>query len=143
METNAEIWEGGHKSLSSSEPSEMRFPGLTISIAKKYIGGDAATELIQFIGSIGYENCSMLSHSIRSILPQLGPNIILKIDELETINTVGVAMIFSLFQHTREQKGNFMLVGPNAFLREIFILVQLPERIQIIETLDEAARLLQ
>ncbi len=125
------------ESPTRNQQLELNLPGLKVLRDCRQFG-KLPVEVIQLIGGVEYKNCYFFNRKLQALMPQLESNIIVRMHNLRTINSVGVATLFSLFLHTKKQNGTFILVGVNTFIREVFTLVKIPDSIQIVDSIEEA-----
>jgi len=95
-------------------------------------------EIVKFTGKITNENSYEINRKIHRVFDNNIYNIILNLDELEYINSTGVAILFSLFFRVRDNNGKIIIGGLHSFLRNVFSLMDLPEGLELYDSLEEA-----
>ena len=93
--------------------------------------------IIRFIGKISNSNSYELNRRIHN-LADYGQTLILDLSRLEYINSTGVAILFSIFFRLQQDGHRLVIGGLHPFLRRVFSLMDLPEELLVLDSLDEA-----
>ena len=117
--------------------SHLEFEAFTIDIDTIDIK-DLPVHVVSFAGKIINENAYQISRNINSIFENDNYNIILDLTQLEYINSVGVAMILTIIKTVDQHSGKLLIGGLNHFLENVIKLMELPKRVQIYNTVEEA-----
>ena len=115
----------------------MEFEAFTIDVDTIEIK-DLPVHIVSFSGKIINENAYQISRNINSIFENDNYNIILDLTQLEYINSVGVAMILTIIKTVDQHSGKLLIGGLNHFLENVIKLMELPKRVQIYSTVEEA-----
>lgn len=115
----------------------LEFKELKLEFTQETVG-DRQVDILAFIGKISNSNSFELNRKIHGVFENRNYNIILDLSRLEYINSSGVAIIFSLFQRVKQNQGKLTIGGMHPFLHNVFSLMDLPPRLDIYDTLDEA-----
>jgi anti-anti-sigma factor len=118
----------------SLEPWE--FPELELQFERD----DSLAEsviIIRFIGKISNSNSYELNRRIHHF-GDYGQTLILDLSKLEYINSTGVAILFSIFFRLQKDGYRLIIGGLHPFLRRVFSLMDLPEELLVLDSLDEA-----
>lgn len=116
---------------------ELDFSELSLHASAESINGKAV-EVVSFKGKITNGNSYELNRKIHTIFAAGNFNIILDLSQLEYINSMGVAILFSIFHRVKENDGKIMLAGFHPFIRNVFSLMELPPGLETCETLEDA-----
>jgi len=117
--------------------SHLEFEAFTIDVDTIEIK-DLPVHIVSFSGKIINENAYQISRNINSIFENDNYNIILDLTQLEYINSVGVAMILTIIKTVDQHSGKLLIGGLNHFLENVIKLMELPKRVQIYNTVEEA-----
>ena len=93
--------------------------------------------IIRFIGKIGNSNSYELNRRIHHFA-DYGQTLILDLSRLEYINSTGVAILFSIFFRLQKDGYRLLIGGLHPFLRRVFSLMDLPEELLVLDSLEEA-----
>jgi anti-anti-sigma factor len=104
----------------------------TIEINSQKVG------LIAFEGEISNNNAFEISRNINSIFDSENYNIILNLSKLDYINSVGVAMLLTIIKTVNQHNGKVVVGGLNHFLENVIKLMELPKKVAIFNTIEEA-----
>jgi anti-anti-sigma factor len=104
----------------------------TIEINSQKVG------LVAFEGEISNNNAFEISRNINSIFDSENYNIILNLSKLEYINSVGVAMLLTIIKTVNQHNGKVVVGGLNHFLENVIKLMELPKKVAIFNTIEEA-----
>ena len=115
----------------------LEFKELKVEFNQETVGG-RPVDVVSFVGKISNSNSFELNRKIHGLLENRNYNLILDLSRLEYINSSGVAIIFSLFQRVKQNQGKLAIGGMHPFLHNVFSLMDLPPRLDIYDTLDEA-----
>jgi len=117
--------------------SNLEFESFSLNTEIADIKG-MPVQVISFVGKIINENAYQISRNINSIFENGNYNIILDLSKLEYINSVGVAMLLTIIKSVDQHSGKIMIGGLNRFLENVIRLMELPKRVQICQTIEEA-----
>ena len=131
--------ENAFHGLNTFGMSSLDFPELTLKQEKETING-RPVEVIRFEGRITNSNSFDINRKIYRIFDNNNYDMILDLSKLEYINSSGVAMLFSIFYRIKEKDGKFAIGGVHPFLYNVFSLMDLPPRLELYDTLDEARK---
>jgi len=95
-------------------------------------------QIISFVGKIINENAYQISRNINKLFETGNYNIILDLSKLEYINSVGVAMLLTIIKTVDQHSGKVVIGGLNHFLENVIRLMELPKKVRIYNTVDEA-----
>ena len=104
----------------------------TIEINSQKVG------LIAFEGEISNNNAFEISRNINSIFDSENYNIILNLSKLDYIISVGVAMLLTIIKTVNQHNGKVVVGGLNHFLENVIKLMELPKKVAIFNTIEEA-----
>ena len=93
---------------------------------------------IAFSGSVDKEDAYKLNRETHRLLPTLKMDLILDLSELKFINSVGVAVLFSIFHYQQQNNYQVCIGGMHPFLQDVFDLVYLPPEVIICESVEQA-----
>lgn len=94
--------------------------------------------LVSFEGQISNNNAFEISRKINGIFESENYNIILNLKKLEYINSVGVAMLLTIIKTVDQHNGKIVIGGLNHFLENVIKLMELPKKVLIFHSVDEA-----
>lgn len=94
--------------------------------------------LVSFEGQISNNNAFEISRRINGIFDSENYNIILNLSKLEYINSVGVAMLLTIIKTVDQHNGKIVIGGLNHFLENVIKLMELPKKVLIFHSVDEA-----
>lgn len=94
--------------------------------------------LIHFVGSISNNNSMQASRAVPQVFESEVYDVILGMEKLEYINSVGVALLLSLVKTVDQKKGRLVIGGVHTFLENILKLMDIPKKVPIYQTLEEA-----
>lgn len=95
-------------------------------------------QIIAFIGKINHQNAYHISRDIDQLFENKIYNVILDLSELKYINSVGLAVILTMVKKVNQNSGFFIIGGVNQLIETIIQLVELPEKVQICQSVAEA-----
>lgn len=121
----------------NNEMTSMDFKELIIRYARESVNGKPV-EIVSFTGKITNGNSFEVNRKIYRIFDNDNYNIILDLGNLEYINSSGVAILISILQRVKENNGKLLIGGVHPFLHNIFNLMDLPPRLDLFDTLEEA-----
>lgn len=124
----------------SMEPTALEpwtFPDLDLEFEEGTADSGAAYVLIRFIGKISNSNSFEMNRRSRQ-LAEYGNTMILDLSQLEYINSTGVAILFSIFYRLQNDGQKLLIGGLHPFLRRVFSLMDLPEDLLVLDSLEEA-----
>jgi len=117
--------------------TSLDFQDLTLEKVNENLNGKT-TDIVFFKGKITNSNSFNVNRKIYRIFDNSSYNMILDLSQLEYINSSGVAMLFSIFYRIKENGGRFIIGGVHPFLHNVFSLMDLPPRMEIYDTLEDA-----
>jgi anti-anti-sigma factor len=94
--------------------------------------------VVSFEGQISNNNAFEISRKINAIFDSENYNIILNLTKLEYINSVGVAMLLTIIKTVDQHNGKIVIGGLNHFLENLIKLMELPKKVLIFHSVDEA-----
>lgn len=94
--------------------------------------------VVSFEGQISNQNAFEISRKINTIFEGGNYNIILNLKKLEYINSVGVAMLLTIIKTVDQHNGRIMIGGLNHFLENVIKLMELPKKVLIYHSVEEA-----
>ncbi|MCC5814606.1 MAG: STAS domain-containing protein [Leptospira sp.] len=94
--------------------------------------------VVSFQGQISNNNAFEISRKINGIFDSENYNIILNLTKLEYINSVGVAMLLTIIKTVDQHNGKIVIGGLNHFLENVIKLMELPKKVLIFHSIDEA-----
>lgn len=94
--------------------------------------------VVSFQGQISNNNAFEISRKINGIFDSENYNIILNLSKLEYINSVGVAMLLTIIKTVDQHNGKIVIGGLNHFLENVIKLMELPKKVLIFHSVDEA-----
>ncbi|XDD46567.1 STAS domain-containing protein [Leptospira sp. WS39.C2] len=117
--------------------AKFEFPSLVIETESIQIKGEAV-QVVSFVGQITNTNAYEINRSISSIFEVGIYQIILDLSKLEYINSIGVATLIGIIKTVEVQNGKIKIGGLNHFLENVIQLMDLPKKVQIYHTKEEA-----
>jgi anti-sigma B factor antagonist len=122
--------------------TELEFPDLRLEFEQGQSAGKPV-EVCRFIGRITNSNSFELNRKIHGLFDGESRHVILDLSRLEYINSTGVAIIFSIFFRLREKGGQLLIGGTHPFLKRVFSLMDLPQGMVMLDTVEEAKSVIQ
>ncbi|TGL65413.1 STAS domain-containing protein [Leptospira jelokensis] len=113
------------------------FPSLTIETESIPIKGETV-QVVSFIGQITNTNAYEINRSISSVFEGGIYQIILDLKKLEYINSIGVATLIGIIKTVENQNGKIRIGGLNHFLENVIQLMDLPKKVHIHHSKEEA-----
>ncbi|MCE9500808.1 MAG: STAS domain-containing protein [Leptospira sp.] len=101
----------------------------------------AHVQVVSFSGKISNNNAFEISRKINVIFDDNIFNIILDLTKLEYINSVGVAMLLTMIKTIDQHSGKLVIGGINHFLETVIKLMELPKKVGIYGSVEEAKSL--
>jgi anti-anti-sigma factor len=123
--------------MKSSNQIKLEFNSLTIDSNPIFIKGQEVL-VIHFVGQINNNNAFDISRKIQTIFESQNYNVIINLSKLTYINSVGVAMILTLIKTIDQYNGKLFIGGMNPFLDNVIKLMELPKKVRIYNTIEEA-----
>lgn len=117
--------------------SIFRFPSLTIETESIQIKREAV-QVVSFVGQITNTNAYEINRNISSIFEGGIYQIILDLSKLEYINSIGVATLIGIIKTVENQNGKIRIGGLNHFLENVIQLMDLPKKVHIHNSKEEA-----
>lgn len=115
----------------------LEFKELKLEFSQETLNG-RPVDILSFVGKITNSNSFELNRKIHGLFENRNYNIIMDLSKLEYINSSGIAIIFSLFQRVKQSEGKMVIGGVHPFLDNVFSLMDLPPRMEIYDTQEEA-----
>ncbi len=119
--------------------SRIDFNSFSLELSTEEIG-NKKVNVISFIGQIANNNAFEISRRINTIFDSGNYNIILNLSKLEYINSVGVAMLLTIIKTVDQHNGKIAIGGLNHFLENVIKLMELPKKVLIFHSIDEARK---
>lgn len=95
--------------------------------------------VFRFEGRFGFSELRLVKNKLNPILEEEKYKIIFDLKDLETIDSSGVALLFSVSQKTSSYKnGSFYLVSPNPFVKTILLLSGIFNKFIVYGTVEDA-----
>ncbi|EOQ89969.1 STAS domain protein [Leptospira yanagawae serovar Saopaulo str. Sao Paulo = ATCC 700523] len=113
------------------------FPSLTIETESIQIKGEAV-QVVSFVGQITNTNAYEINRNIASVFEGGIYQIILDLSKLEYINSIGVATLIGIIKTVENQNGKIRIGGLNHFLENVIQLMDLPKKVHIHNSKEEA-----
>lgn len=117
--------------------AKFTFPSLVIETESIQIKGESI-QLISFVGQITNTNAYEINRSISSVFEDGIYQIILDLSKLEYINSIGVATLIGIIKTVETQNGKIRIGGLNHFLENVIQLMDLPKKVFIHHSKQEA-----
>ncbi|GBF40014.1 STAS domain-containing protein [Leptospira johnsonii] len=117
--------------------AKTEFEGLYIETKKDSVG-DKEVLIVIMNGKVTNSNAFEISRKINFVFDEGIYEIILDLSSLEYINSVGVATLLTLIKTVDQHNGKIVIGGLNHFLENVIRLMELPKKVAIYHTLDEA-----
>lgn len=117
--------------------AKFTFPSLVIETESIQIKGEGI-QLISFVGQITNTNAYEINRSISSVFEDGIYQIILDLSKLEYINSIGVATLIGIIKTVETQNGKIRIGGLNHFLENVIQLMDLPKKVHIHHSKQEA-----
>ncbi|TGL24150.1 anti-sigma factor antagonist [Leptospira yanagawae] len=117
--------------------STFSFPSLTIETESIQIKGEAV-QVVSFVGQITNTNAYEINRNISSVFEGGIYQIILDLSKLEYINSIGVATLIGIIKTVENQNGKIRIGGLNHFLENVIQLMDLPKKVHIHNSKEEA-----
>ena len=118
---------------------KLEFPELSLERQSEVLN-TKPVEIVSFNGKITHTNSFDVNKKIYHIFDNNIYNIIMDLSKLEYINSTGVAMLIAIFYKVKENDGKIVIGGVHPFLENVFKLMDLPGRVTIYDTLEEAKK---
>ncbi|TGK02886.1 anti-sigma factor antagonist [Leptospira langatensis] len=117
--------------------AKTEFEGLFIETSKTSVG-DKELLVVTMNGKVTNTNAFEISRKINFVFDEGIYEIILDLSSLEYINSVGVATLLTLIKTVDQHNGKIVIGGLNHFLENVIRLMELPKKVAIYHTLEEA-----
>ncbi|TGL50309.1 anti-sigma factor antagonist [Leptospira kemamanensis] len=117
--------------------AKFTFPSLVIETESIQVKGESI-QLISFVGQITNTNAYEINRSISSVFEDGIYQIILDLSKLEYINSIGVATLIGIIKTVETQNGKIRIGGLNHFLENVIQLMDLPKKVHIHHSKQEA-----
>ena len=119
----------------------IEFPGLEVNLSQEK-NGEKYIDCVSFRGRIDSQNSYKLNRQAHNDFFKWDKDILIEMKELEYINSVGIAVLFSIFHRQRESKKRVAIGSMHPFLNQIFDLVHIPPEVLLFDSTEEARRAL-
>ncbi|PJZ68330.1 anti-anti-sigma factor [Leptospira perolatii] len=117
--------------------ARTEFEGLFIE-TKRLPVGEKEVLLVTMEGKVTNSNAFEISRKINFVFDDAIYEIILDLSLLEYINSVGVATLLTLIKTVDQHNGKIVIGGLNHFLENVIRLMELPKKVAIYHTMEEA-----
>lgn len=139
-DTDSEVPSQNH-TLDPQKSRKIEFLGLTVNILQEKIGKNCI-DLISFHGRIDGQNAYKLNRQAHNSFFKWDKDIIIGLADLEYINSVGIAILFSIFHRQKENNKQVAIGGIHPSLKQVFELVHLPPQVLVLDNLKAAKQAL-
>ncbi|MCT8334119.1 STAS domain-containing protein [Leptospira sp. 85282-16] len=117
--------------------ADLQFPSLDLKTEFIEIKGERVL-VVSFVGQITNTNAYEINRNISVIFRDSVYNIILELTKLDYINSIGVATLIGIIKTVESNQGKILIGGLNHFLENVIRLMDLPRKVQIFNTKQEA-----
>ncbi|PJZ46844.1 STAS domain-containing protein [Leptospira brenneri] len=117
--------------------ADLQFPSLNLKTEFVEIKGERVL-VVSFVGQITNTNAYEINRNISVIFRDSVYNIILELTKLDYINSIGVATLIGIIKTVESNHGKILIGGLNHFLENVIRLMDLPRKVQIFNTKQEA-----
>ncbi|TGK81932.1 STAS domain-containing protein [Leptospira noumeaensis] len=117
--------------------ADLQFPSLDLKTEFIEIKRERVL-VVSFVGQITNTNAYEINRNISVIFRDSVYNIILELTKLDYINSIGVATLISIIKTVENNRGKILIGGLNHFLENVIRLMDLPRKVQIFNTKEEA-----
>lgn len=117
--------------------ANLQFPSLDLKTELVDIKGERVL-VVSFVGQITNTNAYEINRNISVIFRDAVYNIILELTKLEYINSIGVATLIGIIKTVESNHGKILIGGLNHFLENVIRLMDLPGKVKILNTKEEA-----
>lgn len=117
--------------------AKFSFPSLSIETESIQIKEEVVL-VVSFVGQITNTNAYEINRSISSVFEGGIYQIILDLSKLEYINSIGVATLIGIIKTVENQNGKIRIGGLNHFLENVIQLMDLPKKVNIHHSKQEA-----
>ncbi|TGK11962.1 anti-sigma factor antagonist [Leptospira fletcheri] len=117
--------------------ARTEFEGLFIE-TKRLPVKEKEVLVVTMNGKVTNSNAFEISRKINFVFDEGVYEIILDLSALEYINSVGVATLLTLIKTVDQHNGKIVIGGLNHFLENVIRLMELPKKVAIYHTMDEA-----
>ena len=94
--------------------------------------------IFRFQGDLGFTELAAIRSKLNPILREAKHKIIFDLQDLESIDSSGVALFFHVAQETSSYKGgSFSLTAPGDFVKEVMVLSGIYNKFVVHPTLEE------
>ncbi len=108
-----------------------------VYISKEGVDSREVTVVV-FEGKIDGQDAYKLNREVHRILPKWKTDIIMDLSNFSYTNSVGIAVLFSIFHYQQQNNRRVLIGGMKPFLRDVFELVYLPPEIIVFDSLEQA-----
>ncbi|EQA44489.1 STAS domain protein [Leptospira broomii serovar Hurstbridge str. 5399] len=124
-------------STDQEEMARTEFEGLFIETKRTPVK-EREVLVVTMNGKVTNSNAFEISRKINFVFDEGVFEIILDLSALEYINSVGVATLLTLIKTVDQHNGKIVIGGLNHFLENVIRLMELPKKVAIYHTLEEA-----
>lgn len=117
--------------------NRLEFSDLILELEHETVA-EKPVEIVVFKGRVTNANSHEFNRKFYRLYSGGVNTLILVLDELEYINSTGIAILFSIFYRIQEISGKMMIAGLHPFLKRVFSLMDLPADLKVYETIEEA-----
>lgn len=103
------------------------------------IEGQHGVSIIRLKGDLTGE--TELLQTVTPLLAQDEPKIILDLEAIGMITSAGLGDLVTLAAHANTNKGQLLLAGPSAFVRDVFATTHLDRFFEIADSAEEGVKL--
>ena len=118
----------------------LQFADLVVELAPF---GTRPVQVAAFRGRITNSNSYELNRKIHSVIVEAESHFILDLTQLEYINSTGVAILFALFYKLRQENRQLIVGGLHPFLKRVFDLMDLPDGMEVVDSVEDAKGLIE
>lgn len=100
--------------------------------------GQKKISIITLSGKIRSENMSFINKEIQQVFESEIYNCIINVEDLQYINSTGIAMILTIQKTVEQNNGKLLLVSPTEFVKELLHLTNLIDHFEIHDSIQSA-----
>lgn len=117
--------------------NDIELKDLVIRLTPASGGG---VKVVSFEGKITNSNSYELNRRFQQIFEDEDYDLIIDLSLLDYVNSMGVAIIFTLFYRSRDRGGRACVGGVHPFLAKVFSLMELPDGLKVYADREEARK---
>lgn len=114
-------------------------PLLRLKTEKEHLGNKDVL-VLYFSGKITSDNVFDLNHRIKTIFEDGIYNCIIHLNELEYINSTGIAMLLTIAKTIEQNSGKLVLTQPSSFIKDLLDMTDLQQRFDIVTDIESARK---